>query len=68
MENEKIGSYRWRDALSQRAVVFKNKEKGTIGYRILWYSWSADIWFGRFPLLKFIIGGNILLWVIFFRF
>ena len=53
----------WRDAFHDRAFYISwSLGKSTLGYRIVWFLWSADIWFGRFPLLKFIIGANILVW------
>ena len=55
----------WRDALQDKVMHIDWKiEDATLGYRIVWWLWSADIWFGRFPLLKFIVGVNILLWIV----
>ena len=63
-------TYTWRDALRQKATVISNTTpfgEATLGYKILWYLWSADIWFGeKFPLLKFIMLMNVLVWVILF--
>lgn len=56
----------WRDALRNKAIQFNACEKGdTIGYKVLWYLWSADVWFGRVPLLKSIVVANVLVWALF---
>lgn len=54
-----------RDCFTYKAVQF-SAIGGTLGFRIGWYLWSADIWFGNFPLLKFLVGCNVLVWLILF--
>ena len=50
----------WRVALSEKAVQFESTHlEMTTGYRIAWYLWAADIWFGRFPLIKSLVVVNV---------
>jgi len=59
----------WKQAFNNKAMLISwNLAPGeiTTGYKIMWYLWSADIWFGRFPLLKFIVGVNVAVWVMLF--
>lgn len=60
--------FTWKSAFKQKAMYFHMGVdpgvKGTLGYRIFWYLYSADIWFGKFPLLKFIVGVNVLIWLV----
>lgn len=53
------------DAINTKALLFRHID-GSIRFRIFWYLWSADIWFGNFPLLKFVVGCNILIWLALF--
>ncbi len=64
-----FGKLRWRDAFKYKALLFScfvSPMKATLGYKILWYLWSADVWFGKFPLLKFIVAANFIVWIILF--
>lgn len=64
-----IGRRTWKDAFSDKALCIHAMTDGySRGYRIAWYLWSADIWFGKFPLLKFILAVNIAVWVLQFVF
>lgn len=58
----------WREGLKEKAISFESHpdapEDMTVGYRIVWYLWAADIWFGKFPLLKFILGVNVVIWIV----
>lgn len=58
--------FTWRSAFKHKALFFQatGGVNGTLGFRILWYLYAADIWFGNFPLLKFIVGINILIWLV----
>lgn len=56
----------WKDAIRYKALLFHSEfeKDASIGYKIVWYLWSADIWFGKFPLLKFIVGVNVVIWIV----
>ena len=54
----------WRTALRMKAVQVSAGKGTTLGYKVIFYLWSADIWFGKFPLLKFIIVANIIVWTL----
>lgn len=58
--------YKWKDAFHHKAVSVKLGESGSLGFKILWYLYSADIWFGNFPLLKALVACNIAVWIILF--
>lgn len=57
----------WRDAAKLKMIQFGlPKESGRkIGYCVTYWLWSADIWFGRVPLLKSLVAANILVWFLF---
>ena len=58
----------WKNAiLNDRLFLISmdlNMRDVTIGYRVFYYLWSADIWFGRLPFLKFIVAVNMLVWIL----
>ena len=65
----------WRDAFRTRAISLSATpfETGTLGFKICWILWSADIWYVGilpfripFPLLKTILLCNIIVWVVLF--
>lgn len=59
----------WKQAFKDKAFCIKIGsafEELTLGYKIIWYLWSADVWFGNFPLLKFIVLVNVVIWIILF--
>jgi hypothetical protein len=57
-------SPKWKDVFSHKALLIKASGKMNLGFKIMWYLWSADIWFDNFPLLKFIILANVVVWII----
>lgn len=65
MEKSGMENCSLRDILRTKAVLFSAYAM-PIKYKVAWYLWSADIWFGNFPLLKFVVGCNILVWLLLF--
>ena len=52
----------WKDAFRCKAICIE-ATRGSLGYRICFYLWSADIWFGNVPMLKCIVAINFLVWI-----
>ena len=59
-------NYKWKDAFRRKAIVIQCNIPKPLGFKVLWYLWSADVWFGNFPLLKALVGCNIVVWIILF--
>jgi|WetSurMetagenome_2_1015567.scaffolds.fasta_scaffold1094670_2 hypothetical protein len=75
MENGLKIRQTWKDAFCNHVLGFEVVPGAdvTTGYKIIWLLWSADIWYGgllpfrlMFPLLKFLILCNIIVWIILF--
>ncbi len=60
----------WKEAFKDKAILITWVPDGnsTVGYHICFYLWSADIWFGKLPLLKFILAVNVVVWILQFVF
>jgi len=65
----------WRDAFGIKALALsasaKAHENATVGFRIVWVLWSADVWFSGVlpfpvPLLKSMVLCNVIVWIILF--
>ena len=56
----------WKTALSHKALHFHSAFPGnsTAGYKIIWWLWSADVFYWHMPLLKSLVCANILVWVL----
>lgn len=56
----------WRVALRTRGVQVKDVTgNSTVGYKIFFWVYSADIWFGNVPIIKSLVGVNFIVLAIF---
>ena len=58
----------WKNALLNDRLFYismsMSRTDVTLGYRIIYYLWSTDIWFGKLPLLKLVLAVNIVVWIL----
>lgn len=58
----------WRGALQCKALVISMKgiKSMALSHRIIYALWGNDIWFGSVPIIKTMIGANIVVWILLF--
>lgn len=58
----------WRDTLQFKALVISMKGIKSMSrrHRIIYALWGNDIWFGSVPIIKTMIGANIVVWILLF--
>ena len=55
----------FRGGLRSKAFLIEAFER-SLAFKLGYYLWGADIWFGRVPMVKSMILANVVVWVMLF--